>query len=98
MIGLSIMMWFVSLILLLVSLSLLRGNYSSMHGKVFNNTNDKEGYAKASGKPILVMAIGIAVSGVVAVVTSNIMISVILIVCVTIIIGIWFTNIQSRFS
>lgn len=98
MIGFSIMMWFVSLILLLVSLSLLRGNYSSMHGKVFNITNDKEGYAKASGKPILVMAIGIAVSGVVAVVTSNIMISVILIVCVTIIIGIWFTNIQSRFS
>lgn len=98
MIGFSIMMWFVSLILLLVSLSLLRGNYSSMHGKVFNNTNDKEGYVKASGKPILVMAIGIAVSGVVAVVTSNIMISVILIVCVAIIIGIWFTNIQSRFS
>lgn len=69
-----------------------------MHGKVFNNTNDKEGYAKASGKPILVMAIGIAVSGVVAVVTSNIMISVILIVCVAIIIGIWFTNIQSAYS
>ena len=98
MIGFSIMMWFVSIILLLESISLLRGNYSSMHGKIFNNTNDKEGYAKASGKPVLFMAIGLAVSGVVAVTTSKITISVIIIACVVIIMGIWFANIQRRFS
>lgn len=98
MIGFSIMMWFVSLILLIVSISLLRGNSSSMHGKVFNKTSNKEGYAKASGKPVLVMAIGIAVSGIAAIVTSEIMISVILIVCVAIVVGIWFINIQRRFS
>lgn len=39
-----------------------------MHGKVFDNTNDKEGYAKALGKPV------------------------------AIIVGIWFLNIQRRFS
>ena len=98
MIGFSIMMWFVLLILLFVSISLLRGNYSSMHGEVFNNTNDKEGYAKAVGKPVLVMALGILVSGIVAIVTSKILISVILIVCVAVIIGIWFMSIQRRFS
>ena len=97
MIGFSIMMWFVSIILLFVSISLLKGNYSSMHGKVFNNTNDKIGYAKASGKLVLFMAIGIAVSGVVAVVTSKIIISVVIIVCAAIIMGIWFINIQKRY-
>ena len=64
----------------------------------FNKTSNKEGYAKASGKPVLVMAIGIAVSGIAAIVTSEIMISVILIVCVAIVVGIWFINIQRRFS
>lgn len=98
MIGFSIMMWFVSLVLLFVSISLLRGNYSSMHGKVFDNTDNKEEYAKASGKPVLFMSIGIAVSGVVAVVTSGIIIPVIIIVCVAVIMGIWFVTIQKRFS
>jgi len=92
------MMWFVSVVLFIVSISLLRGNYSSMHWKVFNNTNDKTGYAKASGKPILVMSIGIAISGIVAVITSKIIYSVFIVLCVVFIVGIWFINIQKRFS
>ena len=98
MIGFSIAMWFVSIILLIVSISLLRGNYSGMHGKVFDNTNDKVGYAKASGKPVLLMSIGIAVSGAVAFATSKITLSVVIIVCFAVITGIWFTSIQKRFS
>lgn len=89
MIGFSITMWFVSIVLFFVSISLLKGNYSSMHGRVFNHTKDKVGYAKASEKTVLVMAIGIAVSGIVAV-TSKITVSVIIIVCVAAIVGIWF--------
>lgn len=91
-------MWFISIILLIEGISLLKGNYSSMHGKVLRNTKDKVGYAKASGKPVLVMAVGIAVSGIVAVMTSKIIISVVIIGCVVIIMGIWFINIQKRFS
>ncbi len=41
MLGFSIMMWFVSAILIFVSISLLKGNYSFVHGKVFD-TSDKE--------------------------------------------------------
>lgn len=51
MIGFSIMMWFSSALLIFFSISLLKGNYSSVHGKVFETTNDKNGYAKALGKP-----------------------------------------------
>ena len=47
MIGFSIMMWFSSALLIFFSISLLKGNYSSVHGKVFETTNDKNGYAKA---------------------------------------------------
>ena len=45
MIGFSIMMWFCSALLIFVSFSLLKGNYSSVHGKVFETTNDRKGYA-----------------------------------------------------
>jgi len=57
MIGFSIMMWFSSALLIFFSISLLKGNYSSVHGKVFETTNDKNGYAKALGKPVLLIGI-----------------------------------------
>ena len=57
MIGFSIMMWFSSALLIFFSISLLKGNYSSVHGKVFETTNDKNGYAKALGKPDLCFVI-----------------------------------------
>lgn len=55
MIGFSIMMFFCSVIIITLSISLLRGNYSGIHGKVFDNTKDKKGYAKALGKPALLL-------------------------------------------
>ncbi|MGN0318217.1 MAG: hypothetical protein ACI4E1_09845 [Lachnospira sp.] len=101
MIAFSIMLWFVSIILLLLGISLLRGNYSSMHGKIFDTTDDKKGYAKASGKPVLLLGVGIAVAGVIAVVVQHeysIIIAVAFILFVIIIVGIWFGKIQKRFS
>ena len=62
MIAFSIMMWFVSIILVFLSISLLRGNYASVHGKILDSTDDKEGYAKALGKPILLLPIGLPVT------------------------------------
>ena len=58
MLGFSIMMWFVSAILIFVSISLLKGNYSFVHGKVFDTTDNKKGYAKELGKPVLFVGIG----------------------------------------
>lgn len=101
MIGFSIMMWFISIILMFLGISLLRGNYASMHGKVFDATEDKEGYAKASGKPILLLGVGIAVAGIIAIVIQgdySIIIAIVFILIIAIIVGIWFGKIQKKFS
>ena len=68
MIAFSIMMWFVSIIFVVLSISLLRGNYSSVHGKVLDSTEDKEEYAKALGRPVFFLGVGFAVVGITAVV------------------------------
>ena len=70
-IGFSIMMWFISIILIFLGVSLLKGNYSSVHGKVLDTTNDKEGYAKELGKPTLLIGIGLFISGIIAVILPH---------------------------
>lgn len=101
MIGFSIMMWFISLILIPLGISLLKGNYSSVHGKVFDTTNDKKGYAKELGKPILLIGIGILISGIIAVMLRQdyfIIIAVAFLLFIVVIAGIWFYKVQKRFS
>ena len=100
-IGFSIMMWFCSALLIFVSFSLLKGNYSSVHGKVFETTNDRKGYAKALGKPVLLIGICLLFSGVIAVILPKdyaISIAVIFILFIAVICSIWLYKIQKRFS
>lgn len=100
MIGFSIMMWFCSVIVIFLSVSLLRGNYSCVHGKVFENTADKAGYAKALGKPTLLLGVGIAVSGILAIAipkSHSIIIAVIFLLLLVAIGVLWFVKIQKRF-
>ena len=68
MIGFSITTWCIAVIMLCLGISLLKGNYTFVHGKVFDRAEDKAGYAKQFGKPVLLLAAGIAISGVIAVV------------------------------
>lgn len=68
MIGFSITTWFIAVIMIGLGISLLKGNDTFVHGNVFDRTKDKAGYAKQLGKPVLLLASGIAISGVVAVV------------------------------
>lgn len=101
MIGFSIMMWFCSIIMITLSISLLRGNYASMHGKVFDNTADKAGYAKALGKPILLLGIGIAVAGVAGAVIQgsySIIISVVVLLLFVVAVSVWFVKVQKQFN
>ena len=91
MLGFSIMMWFVSLVIFLVSISLLRGNTSMIHGKVFDSTKDKTGYAKALGRLL---------SGIVALFDSNAVAirNTLIVLLITIAVsGIWFGMIQKRY-
>lgn len=81
--------------------SLLKGNYSSVHGKVFETTNDRKGYAKALGKPVLLIGICLLFSGVIAVILPKdyaISIAVIFILFIAVICSIWLYKIQKRFS
>lgn len=67
MIGFSITTWVIAVIMIGLSISLLKGKYTFVHGNVFDRTKDKAGYAKKLGKPVLLLAVGIAISGVFAV-------------------------------
>lgn len=67
MIGFSITTWVIAVIMIGLSISLLKGKYTFVHGNVFDRTKDKAGYAKRLGKPVLMLAVGIAISGVIAV-------------------------------
>lgn len=68
MIGFSITTWYIAVIMIGLGISLLKGNDTFVHGNVFDRTKDKAGYAKQLGKPVLLLASGIAISGVIAVV------------------------------
>ena len=57
MIGFSITTWCIAVIMLCLGISLLKGNYTFVHGKVFDRTKDKAGYAKQFGKPVLLVAV-----------------------------------------
>ncbi len=100
MIGFSIMMWFCSAIIIIVSISLLKGNYSGMHGKVFDHAEDKEGYAKAVGKPALLLGIGIGIDGILGSIAQglcSIMVSLLFLTLLIIVVGLWLFKVQKRF-
>lgn len=67
MIGFSIMIWCIAVIMMCFSISLLKGNYTFVHGNVFDQIKDKARYAKKLGKPVLLLTVGIAISGVIAI-------------------------------
>ena len=91
------MMWFVSAILIFVSIFLLKGNYSFVHGKVFDTTDNKKRYAKELGKPVLFVGIGVLVSGIIAIIVKNHSIPHDFLVIISGITGLWLHKIQKSF-
>ncbi|MDD6482821.1 MAG: hypothetical protein PUF65_11250 [Lachnospiraceae bacterium] len=101
MIGYSIMMWFVTVILLVLAIALLRGNVASIHGKVFDETDDKAGYAKQLGKPCILISIGTFLSGVVAIFVKGdvaILCALAILLVLLAIAAAWFRKIQKRYT
>ena len=100
MIGFSIMMWFVSFVVFMVAISLLRGNIAAMHGKVFDNTEDKVGYGKQLGKACLFISIGVCICGIVTLLVNSdlaIIYALIILLVVIVISTIWFLIIQKAY-
>ncbi len=101
MLAFTIMLWFVTIILVVSSVMLFRGNVAALHGKVFNNIKDKSGYGKALAKPILLMAVGFFAGGLVTLLISDMiaLIYAMAVVVVSIIVAlIWFFAIQNKFK
>lgn len=100
-IGFSIMMWFVTLVLFIIAVSLLRGNTSPVHGKVFDETDDKVGYAKQLGKPCVLICFGTFLSGFVTSVIKEgaaILYALLILLFVIVIAVVWFAQIQKRYK
>ena len=100
MIGFSIIMWFVSIVLFFTSIALLRGNTSVIHGKTFRNTTDKKGYAKALGKGVLFLSIGLTCCGTAAIIGDirNGLLYALPILCVTVlIVACFFVYVQKKY-
>lgn len=101
MLGFSIMMWFVSFVVLMVAIFLLRGSISALHGKVFDAAEDKVGYGKQLGKICVLISIGLFISGMVAFRVKGsmaIVYALIMLLAVIIISAIWFYFIQRRYK
>ncbi|MGL4344750.1 MAG: hypothetical protein ACRCTE_06110 [Cellulosilyticaceae bacterium] len=101
MIGFSIMMWFVAIILCMMAVSLLSGNTSGMHGKAYEVTTDKKGYAKASGKALLFISLGVFGSGTIALVGPadvGIRNALIILIIVIGIEAIWLSKLQKYYQ
>jgi len=101
MIGFSIMMLFVAFLLFMLAVSLLRGNISSIHGKVFDAAEDKVGYAKNLGRPCLLLSIGFFISSIIGILNKSdaaIVYALIESLIVIILAAIWFLLIQKRYK
>jgi len=101
MIGFSIMMWFVSFVILMVAISLLRGNVSAIHGKVFDATEDKVGYGRQLGKLCLFISVGLCICGVIALlIKSNraILYALVVLFIVIVVSAIWGILLQRRYK
>lgn len=69
----SIIVWIVAILMILIGISLAKGNYNWLHGKTFDRLKDdkKVPFAKATSKPVIFLGIGIAVSGFVTVISKS---------------------------
>ena len=100
MIGFCIMIWFVSFVMFMVAISLLRGDVSAIHGKVFDATEDKVGYGRELRKMCIFLSLGLCMSGVVAFIIKNsmaIIYALIILFVFLVIAVIWCVFIQKRY-
>lgn len=69
----SIIAWLAALFMILIGISLAKGNYNWLHGKTFDRLKDdkKVPFAKATSKPVIFLGVGIAVSGFVTVFSKS---------------------------
>lgn len=100
MIVFGVIAWLCSGILIFLSVSLLKGNYSNLYGKAFERAEDKAGYARAMGKPVLLMGIGTAVTGILGITVQgswSVLVSLAFLLMVVGVAILWMVQLEKRF-
>ena len=75
----SIIMFIVALAMIIVSICIYRGNTKLIHDYHQTHVSDKQAYAKAMGKALFCMSLSPIVSGIVAIFSSSLLPTIILI-------------------
>ena len=76
----SIILCLTSLLLIILGLSIYKGNIELIHSYHQENVTDKVGYGKAMGKSLIVFSLPLIVSGIIAFFTENLIPVMVLIV------------------
>lgn len=67
----SIILFLTSLLLIILGVSIYKGNIELIHPYHQENVTDKVGYGKAMGKSLIVLSLPLIVSGIIAFFTQN---------------------------
>ena len=76
----SIILFITSILLIVIGVSIYKGNTELIHSYHQENVTDKAGYGKAMGKSLIVLSLPLIVSGVIAFFTETSIPAIILIV------------------
>jgi len=76
----SIILFLTSLLLIILGVSIYKGNIELIHSYHRENVTDKIGYGKAMGKSLIVFSLPLIVSGVIAFFVENLLPVIVLIV------------------
>ena len=76
----SIILFLTSFLLIILGISIYKGNIELIHSYHQENVTDKIGYGKAMGKALIVFSIPMLISGVMALFTESVLPVIILIV------------------
>ena len=71
MIAYSIIMFAISILFLVISIAIYRGNTNLIHSYHQSKVSDKDGYGRAFGKALSPLAIGAFISGVISLFGEN---------------------------
>ena len=76
----SIILFLTSVLLIIIGVSIYKGNIELIHSYHQENVTDKVGYGKAMGKALIILSLPLIASGIIAFFTESVIPTVVLIV------------------
>ena len=76
----SIILFLTSVLLIIIGVSIYKGNIELIHSYHQENVTDKVGYGKAMGKALIILSLPLIASGIIAFFTESVIPTIVLIV------------------